>query len=81
MSLEELDLWLQKPRGRQPAAKSLSMLDGFMAAIVAGPATYEPLAWLFPLIGVSRDAIKDGSTEEYAQSPPRLIITTRCPPR
>jgi len=37
-----------------------------MAAIVAGPATYEPLAWLCPLIGVSRDAINDGSTEEYA---------------
>ena len=66
MSLEELDRWLRKPRARQPAAESLSMLDGFMAAIVAGPATYEPLAWLCPLIGVSRDAIKDGSTEEYA---------------
>ncbi len=66
MSLEELDRWLRKPRERQPAAESLSMLDGFRAAIVAGPATYEPLAWLCPLIGVSRDAINDGSTEEYA---------------
>ncbi len=66
MSLEELDRWLRQPRVPQPVAENLSMLDGFMAAIVAGPATYEPLAWLCPLIGVRRDAINDGTTEEYA---------------
>ena len=42
------------------------MLDGFIAAIVAGPATYEPLAWLCPLLGVTKDAINDGTTDEYA---------------
>lgn len=67
MSLEELDHWLRKPRKHQPAADGISMLDGFMAAIVAGPATYEPLAWLCPLIGVSRDAINVTD----ASSPPR----------
>jgi uncharacterized protein len=66
MPLEELDRWLRKPRQRQPVAESLSMLDGFIAAIVAGPATYEPLAWLCPLLGVTRAAIDDGTTEEYA---------------
>ena len=66
MPLDELDRWLRAPRERQPVAESLSMLDGFMAAIVAGPATYEPLAWLCPLLGVIRDAINDGTTEEYA---------------
>jgi uncharacterized protein len=66
MPLEELDRWLRKPRQRQPVAESLSMLDGFIAAIVAGPATYEPLAWLCPLLGVTRGAIHDGTTEEYA---------------
>ena len=66
MPLDELDRWLHEPRECQPVAESLSMLDGFMAAIVAGPATYEPLAWLCPLLGVTRDAINDGTTEEYA---------------
>jgi len=66
MTLEELDRWLRAPRKCQPAADSISMLDGFIAAIVAGPATYEPLAWLCPLLGVTRDAINDGDTEEYA---------------
>jgi len=66
MTLEELDRWLRAPRKCQPAADSISMLDGFIAAIVAGPATYEPLAWLCPLLGVTREAINDGTTEEYA---------------
>ena len=66
MPLEELDRWLRKPRACQPVAEGLSMLDGFIAAIVAGPATYEPLAWLCPLLGVTREAINDGTTEEYA---------------
>lgn len=66
MPLEELDRWLRKPRQHQPVAESLSMLDGFVAAIVAGPATYEPIAWLCPLLGVPRGAIDDGTTEEYA---------------
>ena len=44
----------------------IAMLDGFVAAIVAGPATYEPLGWLCPLLGVTRDAINNGDTKEYA---------------
>ena len=43
MSLDELDRWLRAPRQRKPAADGIAMLDGFVAAIVAGPATYEPL--------------------------------------
>ena len=37
MSLDELDRWLRAPRKRKPAADDISMLDGFVAAIVAGP--------------------------------------------
>ncbi len=37
-----------------------------LAADIVGLATYEPLAWLCPLLGVTRDAINDGGTEEYA---------------
>jgi uncharacterized protein len=66
MSLDELDRWLRAPRQRKPAADGIAMLDGFVAAIVAGPATYEALGWLCPLLGVTRDAINDGDTEEYA---------------
>ena len=66
MSLEELDRWLRNPHQRQPGAESLCMLDGFIAAIVTGPVTYEPLAWLCPLLGVTRGAIDDATTEEYA---------------
>jgi uncharacterized protein len=66
MSLDELDRWLRAPRQRKPVADGIAMLDGFVAAIVAGPATYEPLGWLCSLLGVSRHAINDGDTEEYA---------------
>ena len=66
MSPDELDRWLRAPRQRKPAADGIAMLDGFVAAIVAGPATYEPLGWLCPLLGVTRHAINDGDTEEYA---------------
>jgi uncharacterized protein len=66
MSLDELDRWLRATCPRKPAADGIAMLDGFVAAIVAGPATYEPLGWLCPLLGVTRDAINDGDTEEYA---------------
>jgi uncharacterized protein len=66
MSLDELDRWLRATHQRKPAADGIAMLDGFVAAIVAGPATYQPLGWLCPLLGVTRDAIKHGDTEEYA---------------
>jgi uncharacterized protein len=66
MSLDELDRWLRVPRRRKPAADGISMLDGFLTAIVVGPVTYEPLAWLCPLIGVTRATINDAATEEYA---------------
>ena len=80
MPLEELDRWLRKPRKRPPVDESLSMLGGFIAAIGARPATYEPLAWLCPLLGVTRDAIDDGTTDDYAALTPRPRITTRYPP-
>jgi uncharacterized protein len=66
MRLDALDRWLRAPRKPKPVAEGISMLDGFVAAIVVGPATYEPLAWLCPLLGVTRGAINDGGTEEYA---------------
>jgi uncharacterized protein len=66
MPLDALDRWLRVPRESKPVAEGISMLDGFLTAIVVGPATYEPLAWLCPLIGVTKDAINNGDTEDYA---------------
>lgn len=62
----DLDRWLRTPRQLQPVAHSLAMLDGYVTAIVAGPVTYEPLGWLCPLLGVSRDAHHNGDTPEFA---------------
>jgi uncharacterized protein len=66
MPLDELDRWLRTPRKRQPVADCLTMLDGFVTAIVAGPVTYEPFGWLCPLLGVTKDACLNGDTLEFA---------------
>ena len=36
MPLDELDRWLRAPRKRKPAVDGISMLDGFLTAIVVG---------------------------------------------
>jgi uncharacterized protein len=66
MPLDELARWLRTPRPRTPVANSLAMLDGFLTAIVAGPVTYDPLGWVCPLLGVSKDAYHHGDTPEFA---------------
>ena len=66
MPQDELDRWLRVPRPLRPVADSLAMLDGYVTAIVAGPVTYEPLGWLCPLLGVTKEAYLDGDTPEFA---------------
>jgi uncharacterized protein len=56
MPLDELDRWLREPRPLRPVANTLAMLDGYVTAIVAGPVSYAPLAWLCPLLGVPPEA-------------------------
>jgi uncharacterized protein len=50
MDLETLDAWLERPK---PAAKvdGVSMLDGYLAAIVIGPCSIPPNEWFFDLLG------------------------------
>jgi uncharacterized protein len=50
MDLEALDAWLEKLK---PAAKvdSVSMLDGYLAAIIVGPRSLSPNEWFFDLLG------------------------------
>ena len=66
MPQDELDRWLRAPRPLRPVADSLAMLDGYVTAIVVGPVTYEPLGWLCPLLGVTKEAYLDGNTPEFA---------------
>ncbi len=65
-SLAELDRWLQDRAKRRPVATSMPMLDGYVAAIVAGPVSISPLDWICPLLAVDADAFNHGGTAEFA---------------
>lgn len=64
MPLDKLDLWLQGRTGA--AAKNLSMLDGFVTAVVAGPVSMDPPEWICPLLDIEVDAFNHGGTPEFA---------------
>ena len=60
MSFERLGQWMSErarsPTFLHPRATSLSMLDGAVAAVVAGPVSMPPEEWVCPLLGVDPDA-------------------------
>ena len=64
--LQELERWLQERAERRPVATSIAMLDGYVAAIVAGPASISLLDWICPLLAVDADAFNHGGTPEFA---------------
>jgi uncharacterized protein len=66
MPLDELELWLQARAEQHPVATSLPMLDGYVAAIVAGPVSIGPLDWICPLLAIDADAFNHGGTPEFA---------------
>lgn len=66
MPLEELERWLQARVDQHPAATNLPMLDGYVAAIVAGPVSMSPLDWICPLLAIDADAFNHGGTPEFA---------------
>ena len=66
MSLAELDRWLRDRAARRPVATSMPTLDGYVAAIVAGPVSISPLDWICPLLAVDADAFNHGGTAEFA---------------
>jgi uncharacterized protein len=66
MRLEELERWLQQRAERRPVATSIPTLDGYVAAIVAGPVSISPLDWIRPLLAVDADAFNHGGTSEFA---------------
>ena len=59
MSFDELGLWLSEraksPTLRHPQATSLSMLEGAIAAVVAGPVSMMQEDWVCPMLGVDPD--------------------------
>jgi uncharacterized protein len=66
MPLDELERWLQARVERRPVATSIAMLDGYVAAIVAGPVSISPLDWICPLLAIDADAFNHGGTPEFA---------------
>jgi uncharacterized protein len=44
---------------------NLPMLDGYAAAIVAGPVSTSPLDWICPLLAIDADAFNHGGTPEF----------------
>ena len=60
MSFEQLGEWMDaraksSPGARHPPARSLSMVDGAVSAVVAGPVSMMPEEWVCPLLGVDPD--------------------------
>ena len=59
MSFEQLGQWMDKRARtktlRHPQATSLSMLDGAVTAVVAGPVSMLPWEWVCPMLGVDPD--------------------------
>jgi uncharacterized protein len=66
MPLQELEQWLQERAERRPVATNIAMLDGYVAAIVAGPVSISPLDWICPLLAVDAEAFNHGGTPEFA---------------
>ena len=66
MSLAQLERWLQDRTERRPIATSMPVLDGYIAAIVAGPVSISPLDWICPLLAIDADAFNHGGTAEFA---------------
>jgi len=66
MPLKELERWLQARVDPHPAATSLAMLDGYVAAIVAGSVSMSPLDWICPLLAIDAAAFNHGDTPEFA---------------
>src|ERR1700682_1875176 len=64
MPLDKLDLWLQGRTGA--AATNLSMLDGFVTAIVAGPRATGARGGGRPPLGIEVAAFNHGGTPEFA---------------
>ena len=69
MSFDQLGLWINECAKSttlpHPQATSLSMLEGAVAAVVAGPVSMPSEEWVCPMFGLDPDAFNH-DTEEFS---------------
>jgi uncharacterized protein len=75
-SLAELDRWLQDRAERRPVATSMPMLDGYVAAIVAGPVSIRPLDWICRCSPSMPTPSTTAAPRNSRRSPPSCSTTT-----
>jgi yecA family protein len=63
---DQLEVWLHTKVNRRPLVRSLSALEGFVCALVAGPVLPNPVTPIFSALGLPASAINDGSTPAFA---------------
>ena len=63
LTLEELEAWLES---LEPPAPGVSMIDGFLAALVVSPRFIHPEEWLWHIVGDRGRWAPEGSTEAAA---------------
>lgn len=76
MPLDELEPWLTARAKQHPPATSVPMLDGYVAAIVAGPLSTSPLDWICPLLAIDADAFNHRGTRSSPRFRPSRCATT-----
>jgi uncharacterized protein len=65
MTLEELEDWIDHLHP-PPLVDGVSMLDGYMAAIIVGPCSISPYEWMEHMLGAHGEIGMDGSTQAAA---------------
>ncbi|HWT29821.1 MAG TPA: UPF0149 family protein, partial [Propylenella sp.] len=63
LTLEQLEAWLES---LDPPAPGVSMIDGFLAALVVSPRFIHPEEWLWHIVGDRGRWASEGSTEAAA---------------
>lgn len=66
LSDAKLAAWLARKANPQPLVRSLSALEGFVTAVVAGPAFADPQYWICPAMGFRWDVLTKGSRTSFA---------------
>jgi uncharacterized protein len=64
MSLEQLERWIERLEP-PPLIDSVSMLDGYLTAIIVGPCSIDPYQWMGHMLGPHSAIGADGS-EQFA---------------
>ena len=65
MTLQELEDWIDR-LDPPPLVDGVSMLDGYMAAIIVGPCSISPYEWMEHMLGAHGNIGMDGSTQAAA---------------